>query len=917
MAAPQGPIVNFLFLGTNQHHCKYVRKDKPLDNIITRFFDAMLDDGESNFVHLFDGPGGKPSSDHPQRHLHPIVGTYNYIPDENIPGKGRKEPSEGIPDAIRRQLGKFFGKGVEDNVVEAAQYIQQLESLDKLPATVNLYGYSRGSYAALIIANMLYHMYPDIKVNLFLIEPVPGPGLERDEMATVIPPNVEKATIILQKNERRAPFEPLDKSDLQIVDPWKTKVVFETLPGGHDNATKFSHDEKQHVTRLANSLMYQQALQSGSVFKENKPPQYVANPKYYGDDSGRNSPKEDLTPDGQLRLYHQMQASLPQYKKMTPLKKLKYAITLQDRPFTTHLEDYTSDPDFFVTQRHRELFNLFLPRTFDYFFQMNTKGSTQDDVAEEVYRFRGEHADTYFAMRKAFFKLGINCDLLESVFNDPSKGLSDLPADIILASPSGRYHIEKSPVLQGKGTVDDELSYLNFAVRNIVDPFLVKRKAGRQTQSAKLAKALVQEVKSISDQVLKEEEKKIGIKNAIIKTCSALKEETGSKKLFYQLESIIDDSYSYAVKLQNLLQEHLDNNPTVYQDIHLQSFINTTKTKLQRIVNTESLSEEEKKEQLSDNARALSLNVYHHPIYDEHVKKLHSDISAMLLSEKTRYTPYLDRTIRKAKAYIFKMKVKILLQKIIAPFLSLQAPHIENRRQEKVKLMEKVVTELKEAKKDPGGADKITIINTILDGLNTLDKIRKKHGKARRGECGKILHNCLTELSPTRTQMTIQKDDDALQKLKQDTIKYEILKTQRSLEIVFKQPIAFQSERLAKQLIGKIKRTDRADDAIATYQKLLDEYIQIQEHQRKLVDAILQLQKNIEKINGMSPKDIDIQTKEDLLISLQDQKETGWEKTAKVNDIAIALSPLLKEAADSMQMKIMQPSPHLKPSHGG
>jgi len=71
-----------------------------------------------------------------------------------------------------------------------------------------------------------------IPVNIFALDPVPGPGNFHDPNKVTLPPNVKNYTAVVQEDERRRIFKPI------LIDANETpgvKTKFYYMPGGHSS----------------------------------------------------------------------------------------------------------------------------------------------------------------------------------------------------------------------------------------------------------------------------------------------------------------------------------------------------------------------------------------------------------------------------------------------------------------------------------------------------------------------------------------------------------------------------------------------------------------------------------------------------------------------------------------------------------
>lgn len=130
-------------------------------------------------------------------------------------------------------LGKGMQKNVEILMTELAQMKQK-------PDVINMIGWSRGACTCHMMANRLYKEkgYSDIVVNIFSIDPVPGPKNFKEEILS-IPANVKSFTLILMENERRYLFRA---ADIVIKDRKKTRELRLVFPGTHSTPVEVQSD---------------------------------------------------------------------------------------------------------------------------------------------------------------------------------------------------------------------------------------------------------------------------------------------------------------------------------------------------------------------------------------------------------------------------------------------------------------------------------------------------------------------------------------------------------------------------------------------------------------------------------------------------------------------------------------------------
>ena len=95
-------------------------------------------------------------------------------------------------------------------------------------------GWSRGAITCFMVAHALQQSprTSAIPLNIFALDPVPGPGNFHDANKVTLPPNVRNYTAVVQEDERRRIFKPvlIDAKDAPDV---KTKFYY--MPGGHSS----------------------------------------------------------------------------------------------------------------------------------------------------------------------------------------------------------------------------------------------------------------------------------------------------------------------------------------------------------------------------------------------------------------------------------------------------------------------------------------------------------------------------------------------------------------------------------------------------------------------------------------------------------------------------------------------------------
>lgn len=310
--------------------------------------------------YIVNGPGG--------RSLHTnksstIPGTYQIDPEtgEKIPKKTL------IPAAISEAVGAATGWGVEDNLIEMLLIIEQQRPL---PTTINLCGFSRGADTCLRFANLMDKYYPAIKINIFAVEPVAGPGRREVIEGRNIPSNVQHYVSTLALHQKNPLFEAQDLSRLQAEDVDHTIVETLPFPGTHGKHSKIQEGkEKTHsASELITDLAVQYLQQWGTTFRS-EPPYLVdpqdGNPPYYKN-------REPQSDQQLLNKYAQMIFNKEVYGKPATLTRF----------FVTRINDYVPIlPQCFVNQHHLKLFAKTYPDSYQYMIdptEINKKKSERE-----------------------------------------------------------------------------------------------------------------------------------------------------------------------------------------------------------------------------------------------------------------------------------------------------------------------------------------------------------------------------------------------------------------------------------------------------------------------------------------------------------------------------------------------------------
>lgn len=253
--------VYFTFLGTTQH------RDKDY-SLLTGFHEAVKEyaktpEGSKIAEYLFDGVGCVGTEKNPTPGTYTLVGVdeklkkkvtnfingraaYNeessenddslYINEDNIENHEIRKQIVKFANALTLRLTRYCltGEGIDSLMFEAILYLQKVidENHGEMPEEISLKGFSRGADTCVRLAHILQDFCPDTKVNLFLIDPVPGPGRYHDKNSYIIPSNVENCQIVVMANEHLPILKPHDM-DSYVFANMSTKVKYNNFVGNH------------------------------------------------------------------------------------------------------------------------------------------------------------------------------------------------------------------------------------------------------------------------------------------------------------------------------------------------------------------------------------------------------------------------------------------------------------------------------------------------------------------------------------------------------------------------------------------------------------------------------------------------------------------------------------------------------------
>jgi hypothetical protein len=183
---------------------------------------------------IHDGPGSAPGDfARWERNAEGVRELVQHPASESKAATPGLAPGKGLLHELKKAAqiagGLALGSGWEANVANAVKVVNALEHK---PEVVNLAGWSRGGITCHMIAHELYARWPEIPVNIFAVDPVPG-GLRamHGPEQLDIPPNVTHYCGVFAKHDRKIGFQA---AVVQGSDDDGQQRRFYLMPGVHD-----------------------------------------------------------------------------------------------------------------------------------------------------------------------------------------------------------------------------------------------------------------------------------------------------------------------------------------------------------------------------------------------------------------------------------------------------------------------------------------------------------------------------------------------------------------------------------------------------------------------------------------------------------------------------------------------------------
>ncbi|KTD16399.1 DUF5621 domain-containing protein [Legionella jordanis] len=512
--------VSFFFLGTSHHRSK--RRD-----VLTTFYEAIKQLGGK--AHLFDGVGSSPSSS--ANLEHPTPGRYIYNPVNDQKSIALDETMKEVRNITQQLTGMAAGEGMDELLFEGIQYLEYLiqQNEGKLPSKINLHGYSRGADACVRLANLLDSLYPDVEVNLFLIDQVPGPGRANDPASYTIPANVKRFESAVMLHENTPGFTPQDRVRYVFAAPEKTLASFRVYPGSHGTATRLTTQEKTNdVPILMHDEMYRFCLETESLPPEAPIPNMVV---FTGKDLYEERTAHKLTDAERFHHYNRAQTNLRYYAGAASMSYHAKMILPKRAVLKEHFT-YSENHHLFLNQEHAELFQKLYPALYDWFMLNHIDARiTSSDVQTQLNHLAEDEPEFHHNLQRI-------CHIDEQL--------------------SPRAMRTRSLPPRRKSLIYNELSYLTHSLSTAVN-FAYHHMEGAPSTVSICMLHINEALATASSQ---EEEQAIATLREVTKTAVVFLELCNMENsyLHHQLLKLSYEARHFIQETTNLLELHIQNN---------------------------------------------------------------------------------------------------------------------------------------------------------------------------------------------------------------------------------------------------------------------------------------------------------------------------------------------------------------------
>ncbi|BCA95026.1 hypothetical protein TUM19329_13870 [Legionella antarctica] len=708
-------IVSFFFLGTNCHRSSY-------QDALTNFYRATKKNGIS--ARLFDGVGSNPE------HLsdkHPTPGQYVYDADQNKKIKISSKTSQNINDLMKRLTGCLAGDGMDDLLFESILYLEKLikNNGGVMPDTVNLHGFSRGADACVRLANLIDTMYPEVKVNLFLIDHVPGPGRRDHPSSYTIPRNVQRFESVLMLHEYTPGFDPQDRNRYVLASPHTTKVSIKVYPGWHGKAMLLTLDEKtNHVPRLLHDDLYNFAQETGGLNDGAPLPAYkVMHSWTHYEDKEAHA----LGPYQRFHEYSGMQENWWFYSKGTQLNT---------RDVLNNHAHYSQDYQLFVNQEHGELFQQLFPVLYDRFLNNDTLKTSQEKVYDQLDLLEEVSSDFFY---KKF------CELCSIKKGEP------LPASRRVASSF------QTPLRDV--TVKDELTFLKHSIVSIINFNLHHSK--EYTINTRVAIKYLQNALKIAENMDSKEQSIITLRGAIYSVSKHLSHsESATSYMAQQLRKLSVGPKEFINTVDKLLEEHFDNNPELHEE--QRNYLIEVREELQQIKNNDSFDYFQKQKAIRSVISSAAVNlvnfqandsvlIHNLPDESDHVKSNLPTFQQLITTLNTLSAPGYSQTSiasdigKEFNAYYKRNLFWDTVNRILSAVMPISLPPFVSPQ--KSDLAKKIYEELAVLDQAGQGNNLAAVSKVLTVGQQSLQEIYIINKKMAKGDFDNIMEKSQGKLN--------------------------------------------------------------------------------------------------------------------------------------------------------------------------
>ncbi len=279
---------------------------------------------------------------------------------------GTRDPVTGLEEASNFAVirGMISGYGWEHNVEHTMAVLNG--TLD-LPRTINMAGWSRGAITCFMIAHALSEnpRTNAIAVNIFALDPVPGPGNFDDPDKVTLPANVQHYSAVVQQDERRKIFRPA-LIDEDAAPGIKTRFYY--MPGGHSTGV---FRTKNEIGLIATFLVHKFLQKHGT----------------------RLSGAIELTPRDLCELYAKVRLDIAEYERSGG-----GALLLLGKQRRT-LPNRFQDTAYFINDHHANQFRKTFPLVWSA-LEQGVSGTFQPIFESAMTTLRNQAPTTYLSLER-------------------------------------------------------------------------------------------------------------------------------------------------------------------------------------------------------------------------------------------------------------------------------------------------------------------------------------------------------------------------------------------------------------------------------------------------------------------------------------------------------------------------------------